>query len=95
MWNLLVCSSENISSGSQKFSNRYCITNFIIYAYDTTNDKIDYYVSGVAIAKTQSIQAFTPNTYTFHHTYLYDVENKQESLPFKFNDLDNSSDGFP
>ena len=56
MWNLLVCSSENISSGSQNFPIDTAATNFIIYAYDTTNDKIDYYVSGVAIAKTQSIQ---------------------------------------
>ena len=92
MWNLLVCSSENISLGSENFPIDSSASSFIINAHDTTNDKIDYYVSGVAIAKTQSIQAFTPNTYTFHHTYLYDVENKQESLPFKFNDLDSSSD---
>jgi len=54
---------------------------------------MDYYISAVVLATFQSIQAFTPNTYTFHHTYLYDVENKQESLPFKFNNI--SSDGTP
>ena len=97
MWNFLVCSGENISLNSDRFPKSDCdylaITmkdKAVILAGGST-DKMDYYISGIAITDAQSVQGFTPNTYTFHHTYLYDEENKQESLPFKFNDVDLSS----
>ena len=53
---------------------------------------MDYYVSGIALAEASSINGFTPGSYTFYHTYLYDVENKQESLPFVFNGVDSGSE---
>ncbi len=97
MWNLLVCSGDNISSGSENFPIDSSASNFSLFIYDNHpggagSTDVTYYVSGVAIAESQGINAFTPNTYTFHHTYLYDVENKQESLPFKFSDVDSGSE---
>ena len=92
MWNLLVCSQDNLSSGSENFPNDF--TEIAIWVYDNqsgSNDKIDWYISATIIADAQSIQGFSPNTYTFHHTYLYDAKNKQESLPFVFNHVDRSS----
>ena len=96
MWNLLVCSGDNINSGSENFPIDSSASDFSLFIYDNHSGgagstDVTYYVSGVAIAESQGINSFTPNTYTFHHTYLYDVENKQESLPFKFNDVDLSS----
>ena len=90
-WNLLVCASDNISLGSENFPIDSTASNFLFTLYDNqsgTNDKPNFYVSGVAIADAQSIEAFQPGVYTFHHTYLYDVEHKQESLPFTFIDID-------
>ena len=97
MWNLLVCSGDNINSGSENFPIDSSASNFSLFIYDNHpggggSTDVTYYVSGVAIAESQGINAFTPNTYTFHHTYLYDVENKQESLPFKFSDVDSGSE---
>ena len=36
---------------------------------------------------------FPTGTYTFHYTWLYDAENKQESLPYKFGDIDTTYSG--
>ena len=95
MWNLLVCSSDNISSGSENFPITSSASNFSLFIYDNGSGgatDVTYYVSGVAIAESQGINAYTPGTYTFYHTYLYDTENKQESLPFKFSDVDSGSE---
>ena len=97
MWNLLVCSGDNISSGSENFPITSSASNFSLFIYDNHpggggSTDVTYYVSGVAIAESQGINAYTPGTYTFYHTYLYDEENKQESLPFKFSDVDSGSE---
>tara|TARA_X000001382_G_scaffold129156_1_gene120465 strand:+ start:237 stop:3482 length:3246 start_codon:yes stop_codon:yes gene_type:complete len=96
MWNFLVCSSDNISFNSDQFPMSNCDV-LGLFMHDnvspgsTSADKMDYYVSGIALAEASSINGFTPGSYTFYHTYLYDVENKQESLPFVFNHVDRSS----
>jgi len=95
MWNLLVCSGDNISSDSENFPTTTNITKVSINVTDTTGDsahKTDWYVSGIALAESTGIDAFQPGVYTFHHTYLYDTENKQESLPFTFNGVDSGSE---
>ncbi len=97
MWNFLVCSSDNISTDSELFPMSDC--NYVMITMKDkavllaggSTDKMDYYISGIALTDSQSINAYTPNTYTFHHTYLYDTENKQESLPFTFNNISPSS----
>jgi len=96
MWNILVCSGDNISGGSENFptSGSTSVTAFV---YDTKSsggaaDKIDFYLSGIALAEASSIDGFTPGSYTFHHTYLYDAKNKQESLPFTFSGVDSGSE---
>ena len=94
-WNLLVCASDNISLGSENFPIDSETSSFLFLLRDNqsgTNDKPDYFVSGVAIADAQSIEGFQPGVYTFHHTYLYDVEHKQESLPTEFNGVDSGSE---
>jgi len=98
MWNLLVCASDNISQGSDNFPFSSDVQAISLLVYDNASSggaahKMDYYISAVVLATFQSLTAFTPTSYEFHHTYVYDVENKQESLPFKFNNI--SSDGTP
>ena len=36
---------------------------------------------------------FPTGAYTFHYTWLYDAENKQESLPYQFGDIDTTYSG--
>ena len=97
MWNFLVCSSDNISNNSELFPMSDCdyimitMKDRAVLLAGGSTDKMDYYISGIALADSQSLNAYTPGTYTFHHTYLYDEENKQESLPFKFSDVSPSS----
>ena len=97
MWNLLVMSFDNVSttsSGATFADLSGTISSIVFYIYDTTSTggvsakKLDYYVSGIVVAEYQSLGGYGPGVYTFHHTYLYDAENKQESLPFKFRDKD-------
>ena len=97
MWNLLVCSGDNINSGSENFPIDSSASDFSLFIYDNHpggggSTDVTYYVSGVAIAQSQSIDAFQPGVYTFHHTYLYDVEHKQESLPTEFNGVDSGGE---
>ena len=96
MWNILVCSGDNISGGSENFPTSGS-TSVVAFVYDTKSsggaaDKIDFYLSGIALAEASSIDGFTPGSYTFHHTYLYDAKNKQESLPFTFSGVDSGSE---
>jgi len=98
MWNFLVCSSDNITTSNSLFPLSECdyimITmkdRAVLLGGGGPQDKMDYYISGIALTDSQSISAFTPSTYTFHHTYLYDTDTKQESLPFKFNDVDTNN----
>ena len=94
MWNLLVCSGDNISSGSEDFPISSDAPNLYLSVHDIGGGgavDVTYYVSGIAIADAQTIDAFVPSTYQFYYTWLYDAKNKQESLPFKFDDVDRSS----
>ena len=96
MWNILVCCTDNISGGSENFPINGS-TAITVFVHDTKSsggaaEKIDFYTSGISIAEFQPTNAYTPGVYTFHHTYLYDVENKQESLPFVFNGVDSGSE---
>jgi hypothetical protein len=98
MWNLLVCSVDNISVGSEFFPIPSTGTSAAEFFFriqqepSVTGATPGFYLSGIAIAKSQSIDAFSPGVYTFHHTYLYDVEHKQESLPVEFNGVDSGSE---
>ena len=93
-WNLLVCSPDNVSSLDSDTSFGSLWDNWIVTLYQngTTGTGGDasptFHLSGPVIANNESIDAFQPGSYTFHYTYLYDAKNKQESLPFKFNDVD-------
>jgi len=93
-WNLLVCSPDNVSSLDSDTSFGSSWDNWIVTLYQngTTGTGSDasptFHLSGPVIANNESIDAFQPGAYTFHYTYLYDAKNKQESLPFKFNDVD-------
>jgi len=38
-------------------------------------------------------EGFQPGIYTFHYSWLYDAEHKQESLPYQFGDIDTTYSG--
>jgi len=87
IWNIICCSSDNIKSGISNIDQ----TNdawYIAVLTNTAGTSPSFQVSGPVIAKKHGLEAFQPGLYTFHYSYLYDVENKQESLPFIFNDVD-------
>ena len=93
-WNILVCSPDNTNSigsgGSIDQSNDAWVVTALQNGTTGTgsNASPTWQMSGPVIAENQGLEAFQPGLYTFHYSYLYDVENKQESLPFTFNDVD-------
>jgi len=95
MWNFLVCSPDNISHNSSNFPISNCdrldVRMFDNQNINSTLDRMDYYISGICSIDYASVSAFTPTHYSFHYTHLYDTQTKQESLPFKFNNVDDSS----
>lgn len=86
-WNILCCSSDNIKSGIENIDQTNDAWYIAVYR-NTAGTSPSFQVSGPVIAKKHGLEAFQPSLYTFHYSYLYDVENKQESLPFTFNDVD-------
>jgi hypothetical protein len=93
-WNILVCSSDNINTIASGGSIDQSNDAWIVFAQQNgttgtgSNASPTWQMSGPVIAENQGLEAFQPGLYTFHYSYLYDVENKQESLPFTFNDVD-------
>jgi len=96
-WNVIVCSANThdtkVGTDEIDFGGDFTHWQLKLKQNSTgtsSNASPSFYCSGPVIAPAISnIQGFQPGTYTFHYTHLYDVENKQESLPFKFSDVDN------
>ena len=86
-WNFLVCSSSNITKGTASLGDTF--NKYLINVQDSNGSAASptYYVSGPVLSKDVSLTGFQVGTYTFFHSYLYDDE-KQESLPFLFEDTD-------
>ena len=94
-WNVVVCSKNTHDStvGTDAVDWGGDFTHWQIKLEQnssgtTGNASPSFYVSGPVIAPSV-VDGFKPGNYSFHYTWLYDVENKQESLPFKFSDVDN------
>ena len=56
---------------------------------NSQNNIPKFYVSGPVVIDSSGSIGYTEGTYSFYYTWLYDDE-KQESLPFKFQDTDAS-----
>jgi len=97
-WNLLVLTPSNFNDSFDPDSElsfgqfiTYCRVivgrvfseNAILSSY-----AISYKFSTPFMIENPGLAAFGPGKYDFHYTWLYD-DAKQESLPFKFNDVDN------
>ena len=89
-WNLLVCSDSNLDSGEFTFGNTITNWNLFVYDLDGIAGVPDFYLSGPCVTNKNTINGFQPGTYQFYYSYLYDNQ-KQESLPFKFLDVDTST----
>ena len=97
-WNILVANRSNFSTSDLDFEES--IKSFSLTAqqkwggsYGTGNsstDAPDVYWSTPIKAKNPGLEGFPSGEYEFHYTYLYD-EEKQESLPFKFDDVDSGA----
>jgi len=57
------------------------------YNNPSSTNSLDWRMSSPLRIDNPGIVGYPPGAYTFHYTWLYDKE-KQESLPFKFNDVD-------
>jgi len=86
-WNYLVCSASNIQRATSGLGDTY--VHWLFQVFDNASDTPSptFYVSGPVISKDVSLTGYPVGTYTFYHTYLYDDE-KQESLPFLFENTD-------
>ena len=58
-----------------------------IVSNSSSDNSLDWRMGSPLRIDNPGIVGYPPGTYTFHYTWLYDKE-KQESLPFKFNDVD-------
>lgn len=91
--NLLVCSTTNIniSLPSADLNEVYdSITIAVFQESQYSGDhSSDYYLHPPIKIKHGGIEGFQPSVYEFYHSYLYD-DSRQESLPFKFKDLNPS-----
>ncbi len=91
--NLLVCSTTNInislpSADLDEIYDSITIAVFQESQY-SGDDSSDYYLHPPIKIKHGGIEGFQPSVYEFYHSYLYD-NSRQESLPFKFKDLQGS-----
>jgi len=86
-WNLLVCSASNVNTSTYTLGDT--LVKWIFFAIDTLSGSSSptFWMSGPVVIKNPSLSGFQQGNYTFYHTYLYDDE-KQESLPFLFEDPD-------
>ena len=92
-WNVLVCSKDTHDSAGTNivdWGGTFTAWSIVLRQNSTASSPSpDWYISGPVIAPSATLDGFQPGNYSFHYTWLYDDENKQESLPFKFSDVDN------
>jgi len=84
-WNVLVCGADNITINDD-YTFGITLDEWEITIDDRASLAPNVWFSG-PITASATIDGFPPGLYTFYHTYLYDNE-KQESLPFLFTDVD-------
>ena len=94
-WNFIVCAEgthDGLGTGSvPDFGTDFDFWEVKVNRVTTgfiSNDAPSWKLSGPLQISATSINTFNPGVYDFHYTWLYDTENKQESLPYKFGDID-------
>mgnify|MGYP003643587317 FL=1 len=94
-WNLLVLTPSNFDDVLDpevelNFGDSYDFCEMKVFRLESnasSNESLDWRMSAPLRIENPGIVGYPPGTYTFHYSWLYDKE-KQESLPFKFNDVD-------
>ena len=100
-WNLLVCAKgthTSITEGDDQpdWGDDFNEWNVIVRRKGSgyrVDDGIWFKIGSVSIVEAAMAEGFSPGIYTFHYTWLYDDEHKQESLPFQFGDVDTTYTG--
>lgn len=83
-WNLLVSSLTNIDRGGASGEG---LTAWTLKVYDNITGSIGFSVAGPVVISNPGLEGFQEGFYSFHYSFIYDDE-KQESLPFAFTDVD-------
>jgi hypothetical protein len=83
-WNLLVSSITNLDRGGASGEG---ISAWDLRVYDNITGSVGFSVAGPVVATNPGLEGFQEGLYSFHYSFLYDDE-KQESLPFAFADVD-------
>ena len=83
-WNLLVSSITNLDRGGASGEG---ISAWDLRVYDNITGSVGFSVAGPVVATNPGLEGFQEGLYSFHYSFLYDDE-KQESLPFAFIDVD-------
>tara|TARA_R100001443_G_scaffold10914_6_gene20613 strand:+ start:409 stop:3432 length:3024 start_codon:yes stop_codon:yes gene_type:complete len=96
-WNILVCeqglqTSETGAPPAYGDSHDYysiTVTQINATNGNANTDVPKFYISGPVLIENAGSIGYTEGTYSFYYTWLFDDE-KQESMPFKFQDTDSS-----
>lgn len=86
-WNVFVCNLTNIIEGD---ATGVGLDSWTLTVTRNATE-LDFYFSGIVIGTNPALTGFQPGEYTFYYSYLYD-EQKQESIPFKFIDVNSNYD---
>ena len=90
-WNVVVCAKDthdSVGTDTVDWGDTFTTWRVDLQQNSTASSPSpDFFISGPCIAPS-TLDGFQPGVYSFYYTWLYDAENKQESLPFKFSDVD-------
>ena len=90
-WNLIVCAKDtydSIASTPPDWGDDFTAWGMFVYQSSTESGNASPTIFASAPLVTDAaLDGFQPGVYTFHYTWLYDAERKQESLPYKFGDI--------
>ena len=93
-WNFLVCTQTNVSNiythdlnGNFEWGKG---TTSVCIMAESGSQYSPSFITSAPMLSELALDGFQPGDYSFYYTDLYDVE-KQESLPFKFKDVQSTS----
>jgi hypothetical protein len=90
-WNLIVCAKDtydSIASTPPDWGDDFTAWGMFVYQSSTESGNASpTFFASAPLVTDAALDGFQPGVYTFHYTWLYDAERKQESLPFQFGDI--------
>ena len=100
-WNLLVCAKgmQTFTSSPEELGDwGDDLTQWGVYVRrkgsgEKSNHSPSFKTGTPCTIPASVVEGFPPGIYTFHYTWLYDDEHKQESLPYQFGDIDTTYSG--